>query len=105
MRWRGGDVDDLHLIRLKGGHLLNAIDNLLLDLLDAPAYFLVAHRQEQDHDEQAVEKNQQEHKSPLAVQVQLVLQPRKPVYYSRAKKLGHDVPIPETARVPDSQPA
>jgi hypothetical protein len=66
-------VDNVHLVGLDRGQLLDAIGDLLLDIPDLSADLLVTDREDQDHDEQAVEKDQQEHEAPLAVHMQFVL--------------------------------
>jgi hypothetical protein len=61
------------LVGLDRGQLFDAVGDLLLDVPDSSADLLVAYREEQYHDQQAVEKDQQEHKASLAVQAHLFL--------------------------------
>jgi hypothetical protein len=81
----------LDLVGLDCGQPLDSIDDLFFDVLDAFAYLLVTYREEQDHDQQTIEKDEQEHKSPLAAQAQLVLQAGKPFCRLRVGGLEHSV--------------
>jgi hypothetical protein len=65
----------------------------LLNAPDAPPYLLIAYREEQDRDQQAIKKDQQEHEPSLTVHAQLFLQARKPALELRAGGLYHGVLI------------
>jgi hypothetical protein len=47
-------------------------DDGFLDAMYPPSDLLVAHREHKDDHKEPVEKDQQEHKAPLAVQTKLV---------------------------------
>jgi hypothetical protein len=73
-RGSGGDVDYHRLNGLNGLYLCDTLADLLLDDSD-PLYDLcIAHRERQDDDQERIEKDEQEHESPLAIQAQFLPQ-------------------------------
>jgi hypothetical protein len=75
-------------VSLDRGQLLDLGLDLFFDDANALAYLPVAHREEEDKDQQSVEKDQQEHEPLLAVHFELFSQAMWPPWRDEGPEHG-----------------